>query len=147
MIDASRGEIGYHELAKIMASKGYSTVKPDIDQGVDMLAVKDNEIALIQIKTVIYTDGNTKKNITASGSKNGRLDVRYEGLNLVVLCMDKKLQRLYSLVFSPENIPSVQCLWVPKDYEQLDKYSEYKSNFKDLKFSSFGGSNMALTDF
>lgn len=141
MIETARGEIGYHEIAKILASKGYATNKPELDKGVDMIALDDDKVALIQIKTVIYdhkqmADPDRDKRITGSGIKNGSLKERYSGSNLIIVCLNSDLKRLYTITIPKDKLPDVQSIRVPKNPKKLGKYSKYLDNIENLSFSN-----------
>ncbi|WEL20079.1 hypothetical protein SVXNc_1088 [Candidatus Nanohalococcus occultus] len=119
-----------------MIGRGCSVNEPEVDRGTDMIALKDKKVALIQIKTVIMSDDKEYKTVTASGSKNGSLKERYEGRNLVVLCMSKSLERRYSLVFSSSELPDVQSLKILRNKSSLGKYERYVDAFENLSFST-----------
>ena len=130
MVDSVRGEAVFHELSKLLALRGFSTSKPNIDKVIDMIATKNNKIGLIQIKTVIFNLDQEKKLVNASGSKNGKFSERYSGLNLVVVCLDKEGQNLYNLIFPPSKLPDIQCLTVRRRRKDVKKYEEFLDNFE-----------------
>lgn len=130
-----KGRIGYHELSKLLISEGYTVNNPDIDKGIDLFAIKNEKVYFIQIKTVILSEDDKFKTITASGSMNGLLSERYSGKNLVVLCLNNELERNYTLTFAKENLPFVQSLKITRNKKDLGKYERFTDNIEALSSS------------
>lgn len=131
MENHTTGEIGYHEAAKRLIKTGHTIGRPELDRGSDMIVCKDKKCIPVQIKTC-YFDGREKVTTTWSGSKNTRFDEGCNGAGLMIVALDKDMNHIYSLVFSPEEVPNISSMALYNEVPKEWKYMPYLNNFDSI---------------
>lgn len=131
MKDHVNGEIGYHEAAKRLLANGYTVAKPDIDRGSDIIVCKDGKCITAQIKNCWFND-KSEVLTTWSGSKNPEFKEAASGDALIIIALDGNLNHLYSMVFSPEEVPEVKSMKLKRDTTKLGKYNKFVNKWENV---------------
>lgn len=130
MLTHELGELGYHEAAKRLNLKEYTTSRPDLDRGSDIIVCDGGNCITAQIKT-LYMGNKDKSTATWSGSDNPTFADGCDGSALIIVLLNSDYNEIYSVIFPPNDVPDVKSITFHKEHEKR-KYWEYIDRWEIL---------------
>ena len=126
------GEVGYHEAAKRLNLEGFTTSRPDLDRGSDIIICDQEKCIPAQIKTCFFKKKKEESVATWSGNDNPSFREATDGSALIIIAIDEDYNYKYALVFPSESVPDVKSLKLKRDPYDLGKYYRFVDSWYSL---------------